>query len=163
NLFSSGHNQSHSNLIPPGTPAPTSSEGFVDGSSASTFQLDLKSPDANIVLGSNLFNGASSATIRVGGAQQTFRPGSQVTAAEYVAVQQVLSGNHVQTLVLDRSGSARQGSFNLGQAGGTNVSGLVIPRHVSALDYFSSNPLSMVNGDIVNYGSLYGLSTDKSV
>src|SRR5215470_3956542 len=76
------------------------------------FQLDLNSPSASIVLGSRLFHGAKSVTVTVGGVQQTFQPGSQVTAAEFIAIKQVLSGGP-QLLTVDDGGIATGGTFTM--------------------------------------------------
>ncbi len=56
---------------------------------AQSIDLDLTSTSANIVLGTSLFGSAKQLTINVGGIEQTFKPGTTATAAEYVALQQV--------------------------------------------------------------------------
>jgi len=124
-------------------------------------QLNLSSPVANIVLGTGLFGGASNITITVGGEQRTFAPGEHVTAAEYVALQQA-SGGGVQTLNLNKSAVAVGGTFNLSVVAPTTTR-LVVPMGVTALDNLSSTQNVKVNGSIINYGSVYVVSTDNQV
>lgn len=52
--------------------------------------LDLTSNVRNITLGSDLFQGQSSIQIKIGNDTKTLSAGSQVSAAEYVAVKQVI-------------------------------------------------------------------------
>jgi hypothetical protein len=126
------------------------------------YKLDLSSTSANIVLGSNLFNHSQTINITVGGAIQSFSAGQKVTAAEYIAIQQQMSAQG-QTLILDDHGAADGGKFNLNGAVNGNVSELLVPKGVTALDYFSKNNALSINGDLFNYGSIYGVSTNGHV
>jgi len=126
------------------------------------YQLDLGSSVANVVLGSKIFNGAPSVTVDIGGQSVSFHPGSQVTAAEYVAVKEVLSGGQ-QSLLVNTGGTAAGGTFSLNQVVTPKVSGLVIPQTVTAIDYFASGKPVVLHGDLVNYGSIYGISTNSAV
>ncbi len=65
----------------------------------------------------------------MGGAEKTITPGSHVTPAELVAVQQVL-GRGNQRLVLDAAGAAVGGAFRLSSLAQTQLSSLVIPAGV---------------------------------
>ena len=127
------------------------------GVSGPGLQLDLTSANANIALGSGLFNGAASATIAIGGKAQTFSAGANVTPAEYIAIRQVLGGG-AQTLVINTAGAASGGTFRLDAAAGAQVGEIVVPRNVVAIDYANSASNPAVTGDIVNYGTIYGLS-----
>src|ERR1700679_2719730 len=66
-------------------------------SSAAGIDLDLASTTANIVLPASIFQNGSSITIDVGGVSRTFSSVQSVTAAEYIAIQQV-SGGGTQTI-----------------------------------------------------------------
>jgi hypothetical protein len=74
--------------------------------------LDLGSAASVVVLGAGIFKGVGSATIMVGGVSRTFSPGQKVTAGEYLAIKEVLSGA-AQTLTLDATGVATGGDFSL--------------------------------------------------
>jgi mucin-19 len=127
---------------------------------AAGYKLDLSSSAANIVLGSNLFTHTQSISINVGGTNQTFSAGQKVTAAEFIAIQQQ-AGSHGQTLVLDSLGTADGGKFTLNTALNSSVNELVVPKGVTALDYFSKNSSLSLGGDLLNYGSIYGVSTNS--
>jgi hypothetical protein len=115
--------------------------------------LDLQSPVKNIILGSNVFQGTDTLTIRVGAKDQTFSAGQKVTAAEYLALNEV-SATGTQTLKINGAGVATGGSFDFSNTGNLKLSNLIIPAHVSALDNVSTSSLSL-SGDLLNYGSLY--------
>ncbi len=126
------------------------------------FDLDLSSSLKNIELGSRMFNGIQSVTINADGAQQTFSAGDQVTAAQYVAIQQVLS-NNPQSIAVSAQGTASGGSFALDQAAASHVNNLLIPQSVSAVNNFANNRSVNLSGDLTNLGSIYGLSTSNRV
>lgn len=126
------------------------------------FDLDLSSTLKNIELGSRMFNGAQSVTINADGSQQTFSAGDQVTAAQYVAIQQVLSSNP-QSISVSAQGTASGGSFALDQAAASHVNNLLIPQSVSAVNNFANNRSVNLSGDLTNLGSIYGLSTSNRV
>lgn len=124
--------------------------------------IDLGSVDQNIRLGNRLFNGVQSVTIDVGGGAKTLTPGSQVTAAEYLAVRQVLSGQ-AQELVLNDSGSAIGGRVDFSHVSSRNervkVDDMTIPVNVSVFGDFSKTPLFAVKGDLINEGNLYAYAS----
>src|ERR1700733_3884714 len=123
------------------------------------YQLDLASKTANIVLGSNLFSSAPTVTINVGGTATTFTSGDKVTAAEYLAIQQALSSPNGQTLVLNQSGTADGGQFALNKVINANVTEIVVPKNVTALDFTStSNSTLTINGGLTNFGSVIDVS-----
>lgn len=126
------------------------------------FDLDLSSAQRNIQLGSKMFDGLSSVSINVNGTNQTFSAGDHVTAAEYVAVQQMLTQNQ-QSLNVGAEGTATGGTFNLNQPNGTRINNLLVPQNVSAVSNFSSNRSVNLSGDLTNLGSIYGLSTSNRV
>lgn len=126
------------------------------------FDLDLSSSLKNIELGSKIFNGSGSVTISADGGQQTFSAGDKVTAAEYVAIQQVLSQSP-QSISVSAQGTASGGSFALDQAAASHVNNLVIPQSVSAVNNFANNRSVNLSGDLTNLGSIYGISTSNKV
>src|SRR5262249_29080399 len=132
------------------------------GLSKHGFELDLSSASASIVLSPNLFRGTKSVTVTVGGVEQTFQKGSLVTAAEYVAITQVLSGAP-QSLTVDGQGTATGGTFTMNSVVSPRITGLVVPASVTALDYFSKNGKLGLSGDLTNFGFIYGLSTNSRV
>jgi predicted ATPase len=133
-----------------------------NGVDSRRFDLDLSSTLRNIELGSRMFKGAQSVTINAGGAQQTFSAGDQVTATQYVAIQQVLSSNP-QSISVSAQGTASGGSFALDQAAASHVNNLLIPQSVSAVNNFANNRSVNLSGDLTNLGSIYGLSTSNRV
>jgi hypothetical protein len=148
----------------------SSSAGFVQSLFASAnaangsslngpaLQLDLSSTNANIVLGANLFSGHQSVTVAIGGKSTTFSAGASVTAAEYVAIKQVLAGGS-QSLTLNDNGAAVGGSFSINSVASGHVSELVVPTGVVALDYATGSKGQSIVGDILNYGTIYGVAT----
>lgn len=152
----------HNSFIAPLAPRPVSASFPSSITNTGVYNLDLSSAAKNIMLGSKMFGGAPGVTINVGGQALSFRPGEQVTAAEFVAIQEVLSHKD-QTLQLDTQGIATGGSFSLNQADSVKVGELVIPVGVSAVDNFSANHSLTFTGDLTNDGSIYGTSSNGSV
>ncbi|MBS1998324.1 MAG: hypothetical protein JSS86_18500, partial [Cyanobacteria bacterium SZAS LIN-2] len=119
--------------------------------------LDLSSTNANIELSPGLLNGAGSISITVGGKSETFSAGAHVTPAEYVAIRQVLTGS--QSLNLDTQGAATGGSFSINAVASSRISDLVVPAGVVAFDYAGGSKNQVFTGDILNYGTIYGVGT----
>jgi mucin-19 len=151
-------------LTTTGTSTPANSNSVKSNLSLPSggYQLDLSSSAANVVLGSSLFGHNTSVTINVGGANQTFSAGQKVTAAEYVAIQQTLGSSHSQSLVLNSQGAADAGKFSLNSAVNANVTELVVPTGVTATDTLSKGNSVTIAGDLLNYGSIYGVSTGNT-
>ena len=134
---------------------------FQAGITGKGLSLDLSSTVANIVLGAGLFRGQANATINVGGSNQSFSAGQKVTAAQYVAIKEVLGGQ-VQSLQLSSAGLADGGSFSLNQnSSRTNL--LVVPVGVTAVDNFSSSRTVTIGGDILNYGTIAATTSNGRV
>ena len=129
-------------------------------------ELDLGSSSRNIVLGRSLFSANDSVEISIGGKTETFSAGSKVTAAEYVAVKQVLSGGGQQVEV-DRGGRASGGFVDLGSLTADNdvmrASSLVVPENVTTLGDFGRRSDFRLNGDLSNFGTVQTLSSDASI
>lgn len=128
-------------------------------------KLDLTSDTRSIVLGDNLFSNASSYTVNVGGEQKVLTSGSKVTAAEFVALQQVIDGD-AQSLVVDGSGRGVDGSFNLGSIDNAGrsikASSLTISEGVEAIGNFGRNSDFKVTRELINYGDMYALTSNTA-
>lgn len=132
------------------------------GRTVKRIDLDLTSPSSKIILGSKLFNDSDGVTIDVGGEQQTFHAGSQVTAGQFVAIKQVLE-NGSQSLILDKSGAAAGGSFSINSVAGSKVNELVVAAGVTGFDDFATDRRIGVNGDFTNYGSIVATSSNDKI
>ena len=143
-----------------------STSGIFRQSAPGTIQLDLSSSQANITLGSNILGSASSVVIKVAGQDKTFCLGSKVTASELLAIQQIVSGSS-QSLKLNSNGSAGSGTISLNalvdSLGSVQLSDVVIPKNVTAIDNVALDPSLGLLGNLVNYGSIYALSQSPSV
>lgn len=126
--------------------------------------LDLTSSERNIVLGRNLFNqDVDSITIKIGNETKTVAAGTQVTAAEYVAVKQVLSGGN-QSLDLGKNGAAIGGSVDLAALTDGNAvmraSALTVASGVTAYGDFGKGSDFRLTGDLNNFGSVETFSSN---
>jgi filamentous hemagglutinin len=123
----------------------------------SGLDLDLTSVTKNISLGKNLFNGQQSVTINIGDDSKTFSAGSLVSAAEYIAVKQVLSGRG-QQLSIDKAGRAIGGSVDLDAITGTNdvmrAAHYVNAEGVTTTGDFSKRSEFKLLGNLNNFGSV---------
>jgi len=123
----------------------------------SGLDLDLTSGVKNIALGKNLFNTQQSVTINTGDGSKTFAAGSLVSAAEYIAVKQVLAGGG-QQLSLDASGRAVGGSVDLDAITGNNdvmrAANYVNAKDVTTTGDFSKRSEFKLLGDLNNFGSV---------
>jgi adhesin HecA-like repeat protein len=130
--------------------------------------LDLSSNSRNIVLGQGLFGTAtgSSVDINLDGKNATYTAGSVVTAAEYVAVKQVLEGGG-QQVQIDRAGRASGGTVDLSALTSGNsvmrASSLVVPTNVTTYGDFAKGSGFRLSGQLSNYGTVQVLSSDSSV
>lgn len=93
------------------------------------------------------------AEIRVAETTVSVIPGTVLTAAEYVAYQQVLNGGS-QTLVLGTQGQAVGGSFNLSAIAAQQVSNLVVPGNVTAIHDAAVAQSIVLTGNLTNAGSI---------
>ena len=127
--------------------------------SPTTLDLNLSSSQGSILATSTL----AGTTIHLGSANHalSITTGQLLTPAEYVAALQVLnSGN--QTLLLGLNGSAVGGAFRMTSAL-SSLNGLVIPKNVTALDYFAGHSTLSVATSINDYGSLLGIAKPGSL
>lgn len=126
-------------------------------------ELDLSSDNRSIVLGDNLFESRSSYTIKLGDQEKTLSAGSQVSPAEFVALQQVLNDGK-QDLILDLNGRGVDGNFSIDSitdgGAGIHAKSLVIPSNVEASGNLSRSSDFRLTGDLINNGNVY--LTDKA-
>jgi adhesin HecA-like repeat protein len=131
---------------------------------SSGINLDLTSSQRNISLGKGLFAGSESVQINSGGETKTVHAGSLVSAAEYVAVKQVLAGGE-QKINVDRNGRASGGDVNLESIASDRTalraSSLVIAEGVTTSGDFGRNSEFKLLGDLSNYGTLHAFSSDS--
>ena len=97
-------------------------------------------------------------SITVGTTARRIGSSDLVTAAEQVALQQVLATG-TQSLSLNATGQATGGVLNLTQ---TALSNLTVPSGVSVLHDFGTQPTINVGGSINNAGRLFAFSTNAS-
>ena len=120
--------------------------------------LDLGSDVRNITLGNKLFDKVLSVEINVGGETKTVAAGSQVSAAEYIAVKQILTGSS-QKIVIDGKGAATGGEVDLGAITGNNdvlrATDLTVPVNVTTYGDFSKRSDFKLLGDLNNAGTVY--------
>ena len=131
------------------------------GQTGASLSLDLTSSTANIVLGTKLFGSQAAVAITADGAAETFKPGSTVTAAQYVAIQQVLSTGK-QEITITANGAANGGDFSL-NAIGKNTTSLVVPTNVTAVDTVTRGGNIRFAGDLTNYGSIDAVAANSHV
>jgi hypothetical protein len=119
-------------------------------------QLNLSSPARTVVLPGT---STSPVTIRAGGQFQTIMPGASVTAAQALAVQQVLSSGR-QSIMLSGAGTAVGGSFIL--ASQQQISSLTVPHGVTGIRDFAGNSVMNLSGNLYNGGRFFALSTSAA-
>ncbi len=130
----------------------------------SGLDLDLTSSQRNISLGKGLFANTDSVQINSGGQTKTVHAGDLVSAAEFVAVKQILSSGE-QKVIVDRSGRASGGDVNLELLATDRTtlraSNLVISEGVTTSGDFGRNSDFKLLGDLSNYGTLQAFSSDS--
>lgn len=124
--------------------------------------LDFGSTMRNITLGGKLFNKVDAVTVNLGGEEKQLTAGMQVTAAEYVAVKQVLQSGQ-QSVSIDSSGRAVGGRIDFGSITAKNdrmrADDLSIPENVAVYGDFGKGSTFQVMGDLINGGAIYGYSS----
>ena len=131
------------------------------GSTPTPINLDLSSTDRSIAASS--YSGLTSAVIQVGGSARTVTGTDFLTAAESIALQQVLASGQ-QSLLLGDQGHAIGGSFNLSSGiGASMLSGLVVPTGVTAIHDFGLVSNLNLTGNFNNAGNFYAISSNSAV
>jgi len=126
----------------------------------SKVNLDLSSRLRNIAVSSA--GQQSTITIREGGTRRTVSAGALLTAAELIAVNQVLTAGH-QSIRLGLLGNAIGGRVSLNSALSQQLGDLLVPRGVTAIRDFSSNPTLSLAGNLTNAGRLFAVSTNPAI
>lgn len=131
-------------------------------STTNGIDLDLNSSDSNITLGGRLLESTGTVTISTAAGEKTLTAGSHVTAAEYVAVKQLLVSGK-QDVVLDSAGRAVGGQFDLSQISSRQdrlrADDLFVPENVTGFANLGRHSSFQLNGDLTNSGSLIVQST----
>lgn len=121
--------------------------------------LDLGSADRNVAA-SAVLQPSAQATISVGGAAVTYSSHDMITAAEMVAVRQVLATG-TQFLQLNDQGVATGGGLHLHYYSGLN--NLVIPTGVSASQNAAVMQSLNLTGNLTNSGTLNIFSSNSAI
>lgn len=124
--------------------------------------------DATLNLGSTLhvLQAPNQSVVKItqGHKAISIQPGSSITAAEFLAVQEVLQTNK-QTLTLNAQGAASGGYAVVTNSDlQSGLAALTIPAHVSlaAIGFTNNSPLS-VHGNTILGGSLYALQNQTGL
>jgi hypothetical protein len=124
---------------------------------APTQNLDLSS--SNKTISASTIAGLRSANIKVGGSNLPVTGATMLTPAEYLAVNQVISGG-IQKLIIDTLGAASGGSFVFNTQTGRGIGNLNVPAHVTAVDNIAALSSLNVAGDLTNSGTLLAITTN---
>jgi hypothetical protein len=128
---------------------------------AATESLNLDLSSTNKSVSANLLGISESVNISAGGVARSISPTDLLTAAEFVAASQVLSGG-MQTLKVATDGSALRGRFSLSPSTAAQLTGLVIPQHVKLFQDFGTLASLSMSGDLVNSGKIFAFSTNPA-
>lgn len=156
---------------PPPAPAPQrtstfSATGALPGLAGLTgapavngYQFDLHSGQSSVPVTTTALQGQQQVVVNRGGMGVTVLAGLSTTSASLLAAQQIVQTG-MQRLLLNENGAATGGSFSLNMAATQNVlSALVIPQGVRAIHTVDNNNIVQIPGSLINYGSIFGLST----
>lgn len=127
-----------------------------NGGSAAGLNLDLSSTSASISASKALIG----SVINLGGSTQTIHAGQMLTPAELVAALETVTGGK-QTLSLSDSGAAVGGTLTLTSALG-NLSAMLLPRNVTAIDNTRDQSQLTVAGALIDSGTVLGIGSAGS-
>lgn len=140
--------------------APTPRGG---NSTASNSAVDLDLASTNKTTTAPNIAGNQVVNVRVGNASVAIAPGTAITAAQRVAVYQILSVGH-QSLVVGQQGNAVGGNLAVSTNFASSLSSLNIPKGVTALAVFNHNEHAFnIAGSLVNSGTLYAVASNTNV
>lgn len=120
--------------------------------------FDLSSTQRNVRFGNAT---AQPVNVTTGARTRALTPGSMMTAAETVAVNQILATGQ-QSILLSRNGAAIGGQLNLSRDLSQPVQNMVIPKGVTALGDFSSLSNIIFSGNLTNVGNLFAYSSSTN-
>lgn len=150
-------------LLPVGLLSPEVFAQSIPGSNqgdASGVNLDLSSTKASAR--ASWSGNQSSANIVVGNSKIAVTRETMLTAAQQVALTQVLNSG-VQTINIAAQGNAIGGSVTIGSNANSVFSNMVIPAGVTVINNVSQGKGLNLFGSLVNSGSLYFVSTSNLV
>jgi hypothetical protein len=127
---------------------------------AGSINLDLTSTEASVLVES--LGQAAAIHIEMAGAQVPITAGTQVTPAQYLAVQQVMQTG-MQTLILNSLGAAQAGSFNINNSLAGMIGHLTIPDGVTALHDAATAQMVSLTGNLINSGSYFAYTSNAAV
>jgi hypothetical protein len=117
--------------------------------------------DVDLTSTTKTYEATAAAQLNVGGTVKTVNPGDTLTAAEHVALLQILNGGQ-QSIQLNANGIATGGTFSLAMLNQT-INNLVIPKGVTAIQDFGTGSNVNLTGNLTNSGSIYAISTNAAV
>lgn len=118
--------------------------------------LDLSSTQRTIQISSS-----SAVKVEMGGAETVINPGDVLTAAQFVAAHQFLSGGPV--LQVGTLGNAVGGTLILNSSLSQSIGNLVVPQGVTAVRDFAAGSVLNLSGNLTNAGNFYALSTSQTI
>src|SRR5262249_54945136 len=119
--------------------------------------LNLGSINRTATASGNL---SSSVTISQGDGQKEITPGMRITAAQAVAVSQILATG-TQSIVINDRGKAVGGTVDLSSV--ANLVSLGVPKNVSVIRDFGTGSNLALTGNLFNAGSIIAVSTNASI
>ncbi len=126
--------------------------------------LDLTSEQRNITIGKNLL--VENVQLTEGKTTRSVGPGSQVSAAEFIAIKQMLATGN-QSIEIDKSGRAVGGQVDLDAITSNSdvmrARNLVVASNVTTSGDFGKRSDFRLNGDLTNFGTVLAFSSDNNV
>ena len=123
-------------------------------------EVDLSSTQQNVA--ATTLPEFQAVSINVGEVTRTVTPTDFLTAAESIAVLQVLAQGQ-QSIQLGSLGNAVGGTFHITSALTENLHSLVIPQGVTAISDFANISALNMTGNFVNSGTFYAVSSNSAV
>lgn len=157
--------QSAALAAPPAAPTTRGGSAPAGGVPAPANSLEFDLGSSNRMLPAQYAfsgSGASVTSISNTGGSIQVRPTSSLTAAEFVAVSQVLSSGR-QTIQLNVNGAAFGGSFGLTDSLARSMAQLVVPTGVSVIHNFAQTDALVLPGNLTNSGNYYAVSSNPQV
>lgn len=145
--------------------APTAPNATSSRATAASLNLDLGCSSRSIQAGTAMPKGTQGPVpvqLVTGGTTRPVSPSDLLTAAEFVALSQIISTGR-QTLALNAAGTAVGGSFALNAALSQAISALVIPQGVIMTHNFGTSPALNLRADLANAGTFYAFSSNSAV
>ncbi|MBX9771663.1 MAG: hypothetical protein K2X29_09845, partial [Candidatus Obscuribacterales bacterium] len=146
-------------LITSCLPPAMAQDAAAQAEQASTIHLDLSSTEASVAV-TNMSQEAIH--VEMGGMAVPITAGSQVTPAQYVAIQQIMQTG-TQSLILNSLGAAQAGTFHVNDALSSMINSLTIPQGVTALHDAAGTAMVNLAGNLINSGNFYSYTSNAAV